>query len=99
LFGIIEDEGGPAFYDTSRLFKRGELVRLARGFLAEKGPLDTRQLALMAIKAKGMNGDDMVLRWSVAFRLVQALRLRARRGLVVGNQKQNGVRVWEERSR
>jgi len=47
--------------------------------LAHEGPLDTRQLALRIIKAKGLSESDKVLAQSIALRVVQTLRMRARR--------------------
>jgi len=41
-----------------------------------------------------MGHRDTVLRQSIAFRIVQALRLQARRGKVTAFDKRKGVRVW-----
>src|SRR6478672_10900042 len=64
----------PVYMDTLRLFKRGEIVTICKAAL-KAGPLDTRELALAVIKAKGMDAKDAVLRRSIAFRIVQALNM------------------------
>lgn len=84
----------PAYVDVSRLFKRGEMVTLARAALAEEGPLDTRELALRVIRAKGLDAEDTVLRTSVALRLVQALSIAVKRGTIGDAGRRAGVRVW-----
>jgi len=84
----------PVYMDTLRLFRRGEIVSLCKAALAKEGPLDTRQLALKVIQAKGLDAGDLVLRRSIAFRIVQALRLQAKRGTIKALAKRKGVRVW-----
>ncbi len=60
----------------------GEVVTICKAAMAQEGPLDTRELALRVIQAKGMDEADSVLKTSLAFRTVQALRLQAKRGRV-----------------
>ncbi|XSG83517.1 MAG: hypothetical protein ACPW61_07010 [Methyloligella sp. ZOD6] len=84
----------PVYMDTLRLFKRGEIVRICKEALAEEGPLDTRELALRVMRAKGLDEGDTVLRTSITFRIVQAMRLQWKRGKVESPTKTNGVRVW-----
>lgn len=84
----------PVYMDTLRLFKRGEIVTICKAALAKDSPLDTRQLALAVIKTKGLDAKDAVLRRSLAFRIVQALRLQAKRRGVVALPKRKGVMVW-----
>lgn len=84
----------PVYVDTLRLFKRGEIVTICKKALAEEGPLDTRELAVRVIRAKGLDEGDSVLRTSVAYRIVQAMRLQWKRGKVESPEKQGGVRVW-----
>jgi hypothetical protein len=84
----------PAYVDLGRLWKRGEIVAVCREALDKEGPLDTRELAARVLRAKGMDEGDKVLRQSVAFRIVQALRLAAKRGTVGEQGKRKGVRVW-----
>ncbi len=83
----------PVYMDTLRLFKRGEIVAICKGALKD-GPLDTRELALAVIKAKGLDAKDAVLRRSIAFRIVQAMRLQAKRRTMTAAPKRKGVRVW-----
>ncbi len=83
----------PTYMDTLRLFRRGEIVTMCKQALRE-GPRDTRELALCVIRAKGMDNTDNVLRRSVAFRIVQALRLQAKRRQVTALPKRKGVRMW-----
>jgi hypothetical protein len=64
--------------DTLRLFGRGEIVAIFKAALAKEGPLDTRELALRVIQGKGLEEKDTVLRTSLAFRIVQALRLQGK---------------------
>ena len=90
-----EPQQFPAPYASiGRLWKRGELSAVCRAALASEGPLDTRELALRVIRAKGLDQDDRVLRTSVTYRVVQALRMAELRGAVAGAGKRKGVRVW-----
>jgi len=84
----------PVYMDTLRLFRRGEIVIICKAALAKEGPLDTRELALRVIKAKRLDTKDTVLRTSIAFRIVQAMRLQAHRGKVEALDKRKGVRMW-----
>jgi hypothetical protein len=68
--------------------------RICMEALAKEGPLDTRQLALRIIKAKGLSESDKVLAQSIALRVVQTLRMRARRNKVECTAKTKGVCVW-----
>lgn len=52
----------PVYMDLHRLFRRGEVVTLCKSFIAEEGPLDTRELALRVVRAKGLDEDDKPLR-------------------------------------
>jgi hypothetical protein len=56
--------------------------------------LDTRELALRVIRDKGLDEADKVMRESVAFRVVQALGIAAKRGAIGSLGKRKGVRVW-----
>ncbi|MDP2296173.1 MAG: hypothetical protein Q8M24_12020 [Pseudolabrys sp.] len=84
----------PAYMDTGRLFKPREIATLAKAALAQEGPLDTRELAVRVIRAKGMDEGDRVLRASIAFRITQALNMQAKRGSVGTLPKRKGVRMW-----
>ncbi len=85
----------PAHVDLNRLFRRGELVSLAKEALqSSASPMTTRELALAVAEAKGWDRDDKVLRSALAYRLVQALTMQAKRGKVLSPGKRGGVRVW-----
>ena len=84
----------PAYIDTLRLFKRGEIAGICKAALAQEGPLDTRELALRVIQAKGMDDSDSVLKSSLALRIVQALRMQAKRGVIQALGKRKGVSLW-----
>ncbi|MEX0751607.1 MAG: hypothetical protein WD073_01600 [Xanthobacteraceae bacterium] len=85
----------PVHMGLARLFERGELFGLCKTAL-ETAPegLDTRQLALSIIQAKGLNETDKVLRQAVAYSIVNVMRRQAARGSVLAGQKRKGVRVW-----
>ena len=84
----------PPYVDLNRLLRRGETTKICMDALAKEGPLDTRQLALRVIKAKGLSESDKVLAQSIALRVVQTLRMRARRNKVECITKTKGVCVW-----
>jgi len=88
----------PVYVDTLRLFRRGELVTICKKALAKEGPLDTRELALRAIRAKGLDESDAVLRTSITYRIVQAMRLQWKRGRVESPNRRGGVRMWRLKS-
>lgn len=56
--------------------------------------LDTRELAVRVIRAKGLDEADRVLPQSVTFRIVQALSIAAKRGRFASEGKRKGARVW-----
>jgi hypothetical protein len=62
--------------------------------LEKEGPLDTRQLAMRVIRAKGFAEDDKVLAQTIALRIVQTLRMKARRGHVESVARTQGVCIW-----
>ena len=84
----------PVYMDTLRLFKPREISTLCKAALAKEGPLDTRQLALRVIRAKKLDEKDNVLRRSIAFRIVQALSMQAKRGTITKLPKRKGVTMW-----
>lgn len=83
------------YFDLHRLFKRGEMGKLARVAMEAEGPLSTTELANRIIVAKGFDTGNHVLRKAVAFRLVHALRLAERAGKLADAGKRKGVRVWK----
>jgi hypothetical protein len=84
----------PPYVDLNRVLARGETTRICMDALAAEGPLDTRQLAMRVIRAKGLSETDKVLAQTIALRVVQTLRMRARRNKVVCQTKTKGVCVW-----
>lgn len=72
----------PVYVDTLRLFRRGEIVSICKKALAEEGPLDTRELALRVIRHKRLDEADTVLRTSITYRIVHALRSQWKRGRI-----------------
>ncbi len=84
----------PAYAAIGRLWKRGEMVAVCRAALAAEGPLDTRELAVRVLRAKGLDEADKVMRQTVAFRVVQALGIAAKRKTIETDGKRKGVRVW-----
>ena len=95
LFEIAgERQEFPAYMDISRLWKRGEMFQVCKAALAKEGPLDTRELAVRVVEAKGLDTGDTVLRQSVAYRIVQSMTLNTRRGAVGTTGKRKGVRLW-----
>jgi intracellular sulfur oxidation DsrE/DsrF family protein len=88
-----DPKGFPAYVDVHHLFKRGEAVAICKKAL-EAGPLDTRQLALAVIKAKGLDPGDKVLAKSVGHKLIHALRLQERSGKLVAKGRYKAARIW-----
>lgn len=95
---IFEATGSPAdmqaYVDIHRIWKRGELIRLCKGFLEAEGPLTTSELAERAMKASGLEPADKVLAKTVILKIVQAMRQQELRERVKGVGKRRGVRVW-----
>ena len=94
---LFEATGEPGalspYVDTHRLFARGELMGLCKDALAS-GPKTTKELALHVMAAKGLDTGDKVLARAMAMRLIHALRMQWRRGLIDGGGKVKGARVW-----
>jgi hypothetical protein len=96
---LFEVPGDPAdlapYMDLNRLFRRGETTELCLAALQEEGELDTRQLTARVMAAKGLDASDKVLFQAIALRVVQTLRVRAKRGkLIDGTTRRRGVCVW-----
>lgn len=88
-------EAFPMHYNLDRLFKRFEIGELCRKALAD-GPKDTRQLADWIVEAKGFPAPDRHLRTSVAYRIVQALRMQEkRRGPIKRVGKNGNALIWK----
>jgi hypothetical protein len=95
---IFAASGRPAdiarYVDTYRLFKRGEPWAICSAALAKQGPLDTRELALALMAAKGMDTGDKVLAKGLTNRLIHSLRMQEHRGRVKRDGKRKGVTIW-----
>lgn len=86
-------KGLSAYVDTHRLFKYGEVFQLAVDAL-KHGPVNTRDLSLAIMEAKGLDTKDRVLAKAVAARLINILRKQLLRGSIVNGGKFKGVRIW-----
>lgn len=85
----------PAYIDLNRVLARGETTKLCLEALKAEGPLDTRQLTQHVIAAKGLDGADKVIAQAIALRVVQTLRVRAKRKRDIdGTLRRRGVCVW-----
>lgn len=91
-----EGEEAPVtpYFDLHRLFKRGEMSKIAREALEREGPLSTTELAERIMAAKGFGTGNHVLRKAVAFRLVHALRLAEKAGKLADGGRRGSARVW-----
>ncbi len=87
-------EDFPAYVDLNRVFRRGETTAFCIETLKAEGPLDTRQLTERLMTAKGLNAADKVLAQAISLRIVQTLRVRAKRGWIDGAERRRGVCVW-----
>ena len=83
-----------AYVDIHRIWKRGQLMEMCKGFLKAEGPLCTRALAERAMKASGLDASDKVLGKAVAWKIVQAMRAQHLRGQIADAGKIKGARVW-----
>ena len=86
----------PSRLSIVRMFKRCEIFTLCKAALADAPEgLDTRELALAAIRAKGMDERDSVLRRAINYRIIQVMLRQEMRGQIAGAGKRKGVRVWQ----
>jgi hypothetical protein len=94
LFASDNDgEATRPYVNLAGLFKRGEMVAVAREALAG-GPQNTRQLSSAVLKAKGLDPGDHVLAKAIGKRLIHALRIQARGGKIVGLGREKAAMVW-----
>jgi hypothetical protein len=85
----------PLPMSIARMFKRGEIFRYCQAALADApGGLDTRELALVVIQAKGLNEVDAVLRKAIATSVISVLGMRAKRGQIAKSGKRKGIVLW-----
>ncbi len=82
------------YFDLHRLFRRGEMGKLAKDMLTAEGPLTTTEIAERIVAVKGFDTGNHVLRKAVAYRLVHALRLGHAAGRFTDEGKRKNVRVW-----
>lgn len=86
----------PLHYNMAQLFRRREIV----GYCTEAGPMDTGQLSDWIIEERQFPNPDRHLKTSVAFQVVQALRLQEKRGGRIQRAgKVSNVIVWQLDSR
>jgi hypothetical protein len=96
---IFEVNGEPRQFglpmSIARLFKRGEIWGYCKSALqgSPRG-LDTRELALAVIRAKGLDEADSVLRNTLATSAISVLHMWAKRGQLARAGKRKGVVVW-----
>lgn len=90
-----EPEDFPPYIDLNRVFRRGETTALCVDALRAEGALDTRELTLRVMRAKGLDESDKVLSKTIALRVVQTLRMRAKRRQIDGSERRKGVCVWK----
>jgi hypothetical protein len=101
---LFERNGAPRDYPSRmsiiRVFRRGEIFAICKTALeqAPKG-MDTRELALAVLRAKGMDEGDAVLRKAVAYSIINVMRQQFRRGRVSDYGTRGGVRVWTTEDR
>lgn len=88
-----EGEATRPYVNIAGLFKRGEMTAIAKAALAN-GPQNTRQLAGVVLKAKGLDPNDKVLAGAIGKRLIHALRLQARSGKLVAIGRHKAAKIW-----
>lgn len=95
LFNLKDADTLPVYMGLRRIFTHGEITRLALGALrAAPDGLDTRELALAVMSAKGLDTEDRVFRVSLAQSIVTLLgRLELKR-VVRCDGKRRGVKLW-----
>lgn len=95
-----EGEEAPVtpYFDLHRLFKRGEMIKIAMAAIAKEGPLSTTDLARRIVTAKGFDEGDGVLRKAISYRLVHALRVAEKGGKLKDGGRRGSVRVWALRA-
>ena len=84
----------PPYIDLTRVFKRGETTAFCFERLKAEGALDTRELTLRLMRHKGLDETDKVLWNSVSLRIVQTMRVHAKRRRLDGSIRRKGVIVW-----
>lgn len=94
-----EPRAYPSRMSIIRVFKRGEIFAICKAALVEAPEgLDTRELALAVLRAKGMDEGDAVLRKALAWSIINIMRMQHRRGKIAEAGKRRGVRVWVQKN-
>ena len=95
LFRRGEVDLNPVYMGLTRIFKRGEITGLALAALrASPAGLDTRELAVAVMAAKGLDVDERVFRITLAQSIVTLFGRLEKRGQVRCEGKRKGVKVW-----
>lgn len=87
----------PMHFNLGRLFKGRELGKLCREALARR-PHSTRELAEYLIAQKGLDAGDKHLRYSMALRVVNAMRMAEKRGQVQRVGMSGNAIIWSTAS-
>jgi hypothetical protein len=85
----------PSYVDLARVFRRGETTTICLDALRAEGSLDTRQLTLRVMRAKGLDENDTILRNAVSFRVIHVMRRHAAKRIVTTAGKRHCAFVWQ----
>jgi len=78
-----------------RVFKCGDIFAICKDTSAQAPDgLDTCELVLNLLKAKGTDEGDAVHRKALAYSIINVMQQQFRRGRVSDARKRHGVRVW-----
>ena len=81
---------------TAGMFQRREMINVCLAALQDSAePMSTRELAHVAMIAKGLNADDMVLRTSLGPKVINTMRRQEKLGVVLRAGKVNGACLWQ----
>ena len=69
-------------------------MALAKAALSTFGQMDTREMVIHIMAAKGLDTGDKVLAKARAFRMIHALRQQCWRAKLTDAGKRSNVRVW-----
>jgi hypothetical protein len=95
---IFEASGDPndatRYMDVHRLFRRGETWAICREALATKGPMTTKELVTVLMKARKLPDGDRVMNRALGQKLVNSLGKQELRGKLLRDGKRKGVVIW-----
>lgn len=81
---------------TAGIYQRREMIDICLEALRNSAePLSSRELAHAAMRAKGLNVDDAVLRISLGPKVIYTMRRQEKLGVVVRVGKKNGACLWQ----